>query len=64
MPVIDYECKKCGKKFFEIVKNADDKVCCPECGSFENARIYKGKYYGKNSGGCTGHCATCSGCGH
>lgn len=64
MPIIDYKCKDCGKQFFEIVKSAEDKVVCPNCKSTNTDRIYKGKFYGKNSGGCTGHCATCSGCKH
>lgn len=60
--IIDYKCKKCGNSFFEIVKDADEKVKCPKCGSSDVQRIYKGKYYGKSGGGCTGSCATCSGC--
>lgn len=64
MAIIDYKCKKCGKTFFEIVDNLEEKIICPACKSDELERLYKGKYYGKGSGGnCTsGSCAGCSGC--
>ncbi|MDT8718676.1 zinc ribbon domain-containing protein [Clostridium sp. 19966] len=62
MPLIDYKCKKCGENFFEIVKNDKDRVFCPKCGSEEAERVYKGKYYGKNGGGCSGNCSGCAGC--
>lgn len=62
MPLIDYKCKKCGDEFFEIVKDEKEKMSCPKCGSDEVSRLYKGKFYGKNGGGCSGSCATCGGC--
>ncbi|AAK81473.1 putative FmdB family regulatory protein [Clostridium acetobutylicum] len=62
MPLIDYKCKSCGNQFFEIVSNSDDKAKCPKCGSEDSERVYKGKFYGKNGGNCTGHCASCGGC--
>lgn len=63
MALIDFECEKCGNKFFELVKPEEaDKIKCPKCGS--NAKkVYKGKFYGKSSGGsCSGSCGSCSGC--
>lgn len=33
MPLFEYECKDCRKTFEVLVKNADDKISCPECGS-------------------------------
>lgn len=63
MAIIDFKCEKCGKEFFEILKSSDEKVKCPECGSEEIKRVYKGKYYGKCGGGnCGGNCSGCSGC--
>ena len=32
MPILQYKCKKCGKKFEELVKVYTDKVVCPDCG--------------------------------
>ncbi|MDE6676468.1 MAG: zinc ribbon domain-containing protein, partial [Clostridia bacterium] len=33
MPILQYECPKCGKKFEELVKNHDEAVECPACGA-------------------------------
>jgi putative FmdB family regulatory protein len=34
MPIFDYLCHQCGKKFDIMISNADkDKVKCPECNS-------------------------------
>jgi putative FmdB family regulatory protein len=64
MALVDFECTKCGDKFFEIVKPDEaDKVKCPKCGG-EVRRVYKGKYYGKSGGSCSGSCSGCSGCSH
>lgn len=66
MALIDFECTKCGKKFFEIIsfKNAGE-VKCPDCGA-DTKRVYKEKSCTKPSGGdscgCGGSCGTCGGC--
>ncbi|OPJ62287.1 FmdB family zinc ribbon protein [Clostridium oryzae] len=62
MPLIDYKCRKCSNEFFELVKDASEKRNCPKCGSEDTERVYKGKFYGKNGGGCNGSCSGCSGC--
>ncbi len=62
MPLIDYKCEKCGEEFFEITKGENEKVKCPKCGNIDVKRIYKGKYYGKGSAGCSGSCSNCGGC--
>ena len=32
MPILQYKCEKCGKKFEELVAKYDDEVRCPACG--------------------------------
>ena len=75
MPILQYKCKKCGKRFEELVKSHTDTVVtetqlkesggvCPDCGG-ETQRDYSGEMYsatGKQTKKCTGHCATCGGC--
>lgn len=64
MPILQYKCKKCGKRFEELVKSHTDTVVCPDCGG-ETQRDYSGEMYsatGKQAKKCTGHCATCGGC--
>ena len=29
MPILQYKCEKCGKKFEELVAKYDDEVHCP-----------------------------------
>lgn len=62
MALIDFRCKDCGKDFFEIVNNTEDKIVCPKCSSKSIERVYKGKYYGKGGGCSGGSCSGCSGC--
>lgn len=62
MPLIDYKCKKCNEEFFEIVNSNSEKIVCPKCKSEEVERVYKGKFYGKNGGNCSGNCSSCGGC--
>lgn len=62
MALIDFKCKDCNNKFFEIINKEDEKVVCPKCKSANIERIYKGKFYGKG-GSCQGSCSGCSGCG-
>lgn len=65
MALLDFKCEKCGENFFEIVKGENEKVKCPKCGSESTRRVYKGKFYGKSGGGCSGgNCGSCAGCGH
>ena len=33
MPVLQYVCPACGRKFEELVKKFDDPVVCPACGA-------------------------------
>ena len=64
MPLLQYKCKDCGKKFDELVKSYADKVTCPQCGG-ETERDYSGEMFsstGKQSKKCSGNCKTCGGC--
>lgn len=64
MPLFDYKCPACGKKFTELVKNYDDVVTCPDCGKTAE-KDYNGEVYGatgKKTNNCSGNCKNCSGC--
>ena len=41
MPLYEYQCKSCEKKFETLVslKGLDDPVECPDCGSEETDRL-------------------------
>ncbi|MDE6104233.1 MAG: zinc ribbon domain-containing protein [Clostridia bacterium] len=64
MPILQYVCKGCGKKFEELVKRYDLAVTCPDCGKVAE-RDYCGEVYsatGKPAKKCSGNCKTCGGC--
>lgn len=64
MPILQYKCNKCGKRFEELVKRYDDSVLCPDCKT-EAVRDYNGDVYsatGKKTVRCSGDCKTCGGC--
>lgn len=64
VPILQYKCKTCGKKFEELVRVYTDVVVCPDCGG-ATERDYSGEMYsatGKTSKKCSGNCATCGGC--
>ncbi len=64
MPILQYRCPACGKRFEELVKKYDVPVACPGCGA-PAERDFSGPVYsatGKPVKHCSGHCATCSGC--
>ena len=44
MPLLQYKCKTCGKRFDELVKSYLDEVKCPDCGG-ETARDYSGDMF-------------------
>ena len=62
MPLIEFQCRKCGKVFEELVKTDDKSPKCPDCGG-ETEQKYSGKCWvnSVHKGECTGHCATCKG---
>lgn len=64
MPLLQYKCAKCGKKFEEIVQKFDDEVRCPACGE-RAERDWSGEMFsatGKPAKKCSGNCKTCGGC--
>ena len=75
MPIYEYTCEKCDKKF-EILIIGKDKPTCPKCGSRKVKRLMSScGFVSKGSGGetvsasagassCTGCSSTnCSSCG-
>lgn len=64
MPILQYRCPNCKKRFDELVKNFDEEVKCPDCG-IAAERDYSGAMYsstGKPAKKCSGNCKNCSGC--
>ena len=64
MPILQYKCRKCGKRFEELVAKFDDAVLCPDCKE-PCERDWSGEIYsstGKKSKKCSGNCKTCGGC--
>lgn len=64
MPILQYVCPSCGKKFDELVIKHSDEVRCPDCGNVA-CREWAGAVYsatGKQAPHCSGNCKTCSGC--
>ena len=64
MPILQYKCPQCGKKFEELVAKFDDPVPCPACGT-RAERDWSGEMFsstGKKSVHCSGNCKTCGGC--
>jgi putative FmdB family regulatory protein len=51
MPVYEYECKKCLKKFEKIQKMGEDgrNLSCPECGEIGPKKLISG-FMSKTSG--------------
>jgi len=64
MPLLQYKCKQCQKRFDELVTSYLDEVKCPVCGG-ETERDYSGDMFsatGKQSKKCSVNCKTCGGC--
>ena len=40
MPVFEYTCNRCGVKFDEWVRTADQKVICPVCKSEKVEKLF------------------------
>ncbi|MFH0810971.1 MAG: zinc ribbon domain-containing protein [Pseudomonadota bacterium] len=51
MPIYEYDCGKCGNRFENLARSADDKAApaCPKCGSKETRKMVSGF---SSCGGC------------
>ena len=67
MPIYEYTCKNCDKRFEELVRamNVDAKVACPDCGSTKTAKAMSvfavGAEGAKSAGGDMPGCGRCGG---
>ncbi|HWR67429.1 MAG TPA: zinc ribbon domain-containing protein [Desulfomonilia bacterium] len=60
MPIYEYECQKCGKRFEALVSmSAKENPPCPMCNSRKSRK--KMSITASSKGGC-GSCATSSSC--
>lgn len=73
MPVYEYKCEECGKKFevLRSMKDADVEIICKSCNSNQTKRMLSTCYAhgtgsksstGSGCGGCSG--GSCASCGH
>lgn len=56
MPIFEYECKKCGRLFEELVMSSCQEVACPACGSTKLDKLMSAP--ARKGGGC-GDGASC-----
>ncbi|HED23687.1 MAG TPA: zinc ribbon domain-containing protein [Firmicutes bacterium] len=53
MPLYEFYCSECGKKFEELCSSSVKKVRCPSCGK-ESARVFSTfRTSGTSGGGCS-----------
>lgn len=61
MPIFEYRCEGCSKKFEKLVRGKE-KIECPVCGSRRLTKLFS--TFGVKSGdrftGSTGSCSSCS----
>ena len=51
MPMYDYSCGQCGRRFEELVTNSSQKVVCPDCGSEDVEKEIS--LFSSSKGGCS-----------
>ena len=61
MPIYEYECKKCGKRYEHLLLSSDktDDVRCPDCGASNSKRVLS--VFAINSSPSFGGGQTCCG---
>lgn len=63
MPVFEYQCQNCGKKYdiYHRSLNSQEEVVCPECKSKESRKLFSSfsaSVEGSHSHGFEGGCAS------
>lgn len=64
MPIYEYQCRKCAKKFEHLARHAADyPAACPDCGAKKPARLLSGFSVGAPAAApaMPSSCASCSG---
>jgi putative FmdB family regulatory protein len=61
MPMYEFKCKQCGQQYEELVRNNEEKVSCPKCGSDQTYKLIS-TFAPKMAGGAAPSCST-GGCG-
>jgi putative FmdB family regulatory protein len=51
MPLYEFRCEKCGRRFEELVTNSSQKVACPNCDSEDVEREFS--LFASSATGCT-----------
>jgi len=51
MPIYEYRCEACGRRFEELVMNSSQKVVCPDCASDDVERELS--LFSSSAGGCS-----------
>lgn len=68
MPIFEYQCKKCGTKFEELVQgDREAQIPCPECGNNQTEKLVSaigGIAMGKSTAPpCGSQCSSAGSCG-
>lgn len=62
MPIYEYECKKCGNSFEELVRSAEESAPkCPQCGDADTVKKLS-TFSASMGGAATGGSCTSGGC--
>ncbi|MDD5347158.1 MAG: zinc ribbon domain-containing protein [Candidatus Omnitrophica bacterium] len=64
MPIFEFECTKCARKFEYLVRSSGDKPECPKCANTKLKKLISGFAFTSKdgSGATTASSAGCSGC--
>ena len=64
MPIYDYRCDACGKTYdiFHKVREVEEDIQCPECGSEKHTRLLSAPSFAMKSGASDAPTCTGGGC--
>lgn len=62
MPLYEFYCPQCDKKFEELCRGATDRLPCPQCAAESKKVLSTFRAGGCGSGGGTAASSRCSGC--